>query len=226
LSYECFVISSYHHYPSPSPSPSQPTPPFQLQTDTTATGKKKGKKKKPKKNKKKSAGNTTNTAADIPKSAASADLKAALSMVEDNNVLLKSVCELCKAEQIAAHCNFLLNGGAAAEAGATSTAVTPESNGGDAAVAIAGASDVAKWQWNRDASVRESMRTRLITFNSVRAQFLNGVGGEERNVQPADDLLLENSSSHRRVHTALQLGQVCSVNVYCFRSFKENKVAI
>ena len=50
---------------------------------------------------------------------------------------------------------------------------------------------------NRTGVVAE-VSLRLRTYNTGRALFLKGVGGEVRNVQPGDELILENSSFYRR----------------------------
>lgn len=135
------------------------------------------KKKKNKKKKKSAAAKTaaaaasgTVTSAHVGTPSVAEMLERNKGVVDEHTDVLLLLCNYCKFDQIVSYCDTLLLNSSAAKTNATVATGTAE----------------------------DEMARRVALYSASRELFKLGVGGERRNVQPGDELLLQNSSLYRR----------------------------
>ena len=157
--------------------------------NASAASKKKAKKKKAKKKKAKASGAGSSGGTSESAGGANDESLAAAATVDEHSDVLLKLCCYCKFDQVVSYCDTLLEGAVSV---APSTPILPPIDTADVDVA--------------------GMQSRMALYRTSRALFLNGVGGERRNVQPGDELLLQNSSLLRKKARAIALAATASTS--------------
>jgi hypothetical protein len=159
-----------------------------------------GKKKKNKKKKKSAAAATPAAVGPVVSAAERAAQQKGV--VEEFTEVLLPLCGYCKYDQIVSFCDTLLQSGAPA------------------------ASTVSPAELAEEES---SIELRSALYGASREIFGKGVGGEPRNVQPGDELLVQNSALHRRrfvrARSAASAGEWASAAVVWARGLIRGTVA-
>ena len=116
--------------------------------------------------------------------------------VEEHNDVLLLLCSYCKFDQVAAFCDTLLNTKKSVDV----LPISSSNSSGSNKVTAASAAEMSE---------------RVALYCQSRELFQHGVGGEKRNVQPGDELLLQNSSLHRAHFAQIVSSSVTSTSASC-----------